>query len=253
MATLVHDDVLDEADTRRLGQTVNSLHGNEAAVMLGDLLLAAAYEQCSLLPDKEPSLLIARASVVMCGGELLQLHHRADWSLDEPTYFEIINRKTGELIAASATMGALLVGAAPEHRDALAAFARDVGAAFQIQDDLLDLRGDERVVGKSLGRDLQKGKLTLPIIHHLAAASPIIRGRSLRLLDDAHGCKSAQQLTGITRELLHAIYQTESVRHAASEASALVHRAVQRLDQIPESPAREALRRLAEAVIDRDY
>lgn len=253
MATLVHDDILDEAETRRRGHTVNALHGNEAAVMLGDLLLASAYELCSSLPGQEASLLIARASVVMCGGELLQLHHRGDWSLDEPTYFEIVSRKTGELIAASASLGAWVAGASPAHRAALTAFARDVGIAFQIQDDLLDLEGDEHVVGKTLGRDLQKGKLTLPVIHHLATADANLRGRTLLVLESARRLDAEHEQTNSGQALLGGLRRTDSLAYAQSAARELIQRAKQHLHPLPSTPARAILERLADAVTARTY
>lgn len=174
MATLVHDDVLDEADTRRRGPTVNSLHGNEPAVILGDYLIAAAYHLCSQLDSQAAALAIGRACMDVCAGELLQLHHRENFELDEPTYFEIVARKTGELVSVACELGARLApgGCAPGAPDALASFGRNLGIAFQIQDDLLDLTGEERVVGKSVGKDSEKGKLTLPLIHHLRNACP---------------------------------------------------------------------------------
>lgn len=253
MATLVHDDVLDDAATRRRGRTVNALHGNEAAVMLGDLLLASAYELCSTLPTPEAALLVARASVVMCGGELLQLHHRGDWSLDEATYFEIVSRKTGDLIAASASIGALVVGASSAHRAVLADFARDVGIAFQVQDDLLDLEGDAAVVGKTLGRDLAKGKLTLPLIHHLAEASADLRGRSLMLLDAARSSEDRGEAVEGGADLLAALERTDSLVFARETAERLVRQAIVRLEALPDSPPRSTLAALAGAVVDRAY
>jgi octaprenyl-diphosphate synthase len=246
MATLVHDDVLDEADTRRRGDTVNRLYGNEAAVILGDLLIASAYELCSSLPTQRAARAIGRASMVMCSGELLQLHHRADYSLDEPTYFEIIERKTAELIATSAELGAAQSGA-DEHTCArLADFGRKVGVAFQIQDDLLDLTGREAIVGKPIGKDLEKGKLTLPLIHHLAGADPRQRGRTLRALEDASA-------GGLPDDLLAALQATGSVAYAAEVARRYVHEATALIQPIPSNPAKAMLETLAEAVVTRRY
>lgn len=247
MATLVHDDVLDEAETRRRGRTVNRLHGNEAAVILGDYLIAAAYHLCSQLDDQSIALEIARVSMTLCAGELLQLHHRRDYSLDEPTYFEILERKTAALIAASAELGARRSGPHPDVPRRLAAYGRSLGIAFQIQDDLLDLTGEESVIGKPTGRDVQKGKLTLPLIHHLAAADPQARGRTLRLLErlDEHAEPSARAA------LLAALQSTGSVAHARETAERLVREAQQALGGIHDSPARRMLGLMAQAVIDR--
>ncbi|CAG0982241.1 octaprenyl-diphosphate synthase [Phycisphaerales bacterium] len=253
MATLVHDDVLDEADTRRRGATVNALHGNEAAVMLGDYLIASAYHLCSTLPDNRASLAVGRASVLMCSGELLQLHHREDWSLDEPTYFEVVDRKTGELIAASAALGAVCSGASESVCRAVEGYARDVGVAFQVQDDLLDLLGEERVVGKTVGRDLQKGKLTLPLIHHLAAADPETRGWTLRTLESARRREHEHEPVGVGAMVLRAVQRTGSIEYSRKAAANLVDRAKQRLAVLPATPARTMLERLADAVVTRAY
>ncbi|MCC6677509.1 MAG: polyprenyl synthetase family protein [Phycisphaerales bacterium] len=250
MATLVHDDVLDEAETRRRGRTVNRLHGNEAAVILGDYLIASAYHLCSQLADQSIALEIARVSMTLCAGELLQLHHRRDYSLDEPTYFEILDRKTAALIAAAAELGARR--SAPEASPAprlLADYGRRLGVAFQIQDDLLDLTGQDAVVGKPTGRDVQKGKLTLPLIHHLAAADATLRGHTLRLLErlDEHADPEARS------RLLDALESTESIDHARKTAERLVREAQQALGGIHDSQARRLLDLMARAVIARSF
>ncbi|GIW74173.1 MAG: hypothetical protein KatS3mg103_0695 [Phycisphaerales bacterium] len=150
-------------------------------MILGDYLIAGAYHLCSTLERQDAALRIARASMVVCSGELLQLDRRGDWSLDEATYFEIIDRKTAELIAAACELGAAASGADGPAVAALERFGRLVGMAFQVRDDLLDLTGRQEVVGKSVGRDARKGKPTLPIIHHLAHCPPQERAHSLAL------------------------------------------------------------------------
>jgi octaprenyl-diphosphate synthase len=251
MATLVHDDVLDGASTRRRGLTVNALHGNEPAVMLGDYLLAAAYHLCSSLADQTVSLAIAHASMVTCSGELLQLHHRGNYALDEHTYFEIIGRKTGELIAVSASLGAKASGSCKVFVRTLELFARDVGLAFQIQDDLLDLTGDKAVVGKTLGLDLAKGKLTLPLIHHLGKADPETRKRTLNLLDEAWTGEAADD--HLIGQVVEALAVTESVEYSRRIAADLVERAISRLEGLPVTPALTMLRHVAGGVVSRLY
>ncbi len=245
MATLVHDDVLDEADTRRRGQTVNRLRGNEAAVILGDYLIASAFSLCASLDDQRFSLAIGRASSTMCAGELLQLHHRGDFSLDEPTYFEIVDRKTAELIACACELGAAASGLDSRAAGVFAEFGRDLGVAFQIQDDLLDLTADERIVGKSVGKDLEKGKATLPVIHCLAASDAASRARLLTLLADPGEAPHARD------ELAAAVRRTGSLDHARNAAESLVARARQRLSGVPESPARTLLGLMADAAVSR--
>lgn len=251
MATLVHDDVLDEADTRRRGATVNRLYGNEAAVILGDYLIASAFHLCSTLPDRAYAIDVGSASSVMCAGELLQLHHRNDLSLDEATYFEILERKTGALVAVSCKLGAFAAGASTDLCARFESFGLKLGVAFQIQDDLLDLGGQESVVGKSVRKDLEKGKLTLPLIHHLGVATPAQRGRTLAALDQfVAGDGRADELGAA---LASALETTGSIAHARSLAETLVAEARAQIDGVPDSPARSVLELMAAAVVSRAF
>src|SRR5947207_6276549 len=161
MATLVHDDVLDEAELRRKGATINHLRGNEAAVLLGDYLISHSYHLCSSLDSQLASLIIARTTNLVCEGELLQIDNRNNYELSEETYLEIINRKTAVLTAACCQLGAIFAGANESTVKRLETYGLSLGTAFQIQDDILDIVGDPGTVGKTLGIDIEKGKLTL--------------------------------------------------------------------------------------------
>lgn len=249
MATLVHDDVLDEADTRRRGATVNRLRGNEAAVILGDYLIASAFHLCSRVDSREPALIVGRASMDMAAGELLQLHNREVYSIDEPTYFEIVRRKTGALIAAACRLGALASGADPGPGGACESFGESMGVAFQIQDDLLDLTGRQGVVGKNVGKDAEKGKLTLPVIHHLAECGVEQRAESLALLS---GLASRSDPAAAVR-LVGALESTGSIEHARGQALRLVNQARACLAVLPDGAPRRFLDHLARAVVDRAF
>lgn len=260
MATLVHDDVLDEADTRRRGATVNSLHGNEAAVILGDYLIAASYHLCAGLGDPHYARRIGRVSMDVCSGELLQLHHRGDFALSESTYYDIVSRKTGALVAVACELGARACGADEATQRSLFAFGRDLGIAFQIQDDLLDLTGDEATVGKSVRKDLEKGKLTLPVIHHLAAASPERRRESLAYLAAASGgvgdagvIAEAAPVPARDADFALALDQTMSVHYAETTAHRLVAQAKGVLRGLPASPVVTMLDSMADAVVQRAF
>lgn len=246
MATLVHDDVLDEADTRRAGETVNRLKGNEAAVMLGDLLIASAYHLCSQLADQSIALRVGATAMTLCSGELLQLGHREDFSLDEPTYFEIIERKTASLIGLAARLGAQSTGADSATADRFDAFGRHLGLAFQIQDDLLDLTGRQSALGKPVGQDLAKGKLTLPMIHHLAAVDARRRGDSLALLE-----RAIRVDADAARGLMQAAEASGSIAHARRTAHRCVADAKAQLTPLAPSPAKDMLLVMADAVINR--
>jgi octaprenyl-diphosphate synthase len=260
MATLVHDDVLDDAEIRRRGQTVNALRGNEAAVILGDYLLASAYHLCSAVESRQAALAVGDTAMTMASGELLQLHHREDLSLDEPTYYEIVDRKTGALIGLSCSLGAAASGADDETVDALKRFGRDMGIAFQIKDDLLDLMGEETVIGKSVRRDLAKGKLTLPLIHALAEASPETRGhllREVKNLGEAMGGEGdgieSPAAGAAVDQLVATMRDLGSIEYAKICAETIVARAKGALAVLPESPVRDFIEFSADAVIDRRF
>ncbi|MEO1585398.1 MAG: polyprenyl synthetase family protein [Planctomycetota bacterium] len=250
MATLVHDDVLDDADTRRGGATINRTRGNETAVILGDYLIAAAFHLCSTLPTQEPSRLIGRVAMELCAGELLQLDNRDNLSLDEATYFEILEGKTASLAGACCKLGGMLAANRPEQTAALDRFGRRIGAAFQVQDDVLDLTGDEAVVGKTLGRDLKKGKLTLPLIKHLSSLPADERGDALASLEAVS--ESGGDDDAVSASVAAALHKTGSVEASQRVARDLIDDAQAALSALPDSPARTTLGMIADAVLTRD-
>ncbi|MHC4413989.1 MAG: polyprenyl synthetase family protein [Planctomycetota bacterium] len=240
MATLVHDDVLDEAQIRRQVATLNRLRGNETAVMLGDYLISNAFHLCSSLNDPAINLSLGEVTNTICEGELLQLHHRDDTDIDEPTYFEIVGRKTASLIGECCRLGAMLSGGTAAVRSSMRRFGTLLGVAFQIQDDLLDITGDEAIVGKSLGRDLDSGKVTLPLIRYLATADQAQRADVLRQFSQRNAEKLRSRLVA-----------SGAVADAQREASRLVEQAKAELSGLPMSPARDLLEALADAAVSR--
>ena len=243
MATLVHDDILDEARTRRQGPTINALRGNESAVMLGDYLISHAYHLCGSLNDQAYARVIARTTNTVCEGELLQLHNRYNWDLEQATYFEIINRKTGALCGAACLLGALVSGADQSIVDAADRFGVKVGAAFQIIDDVLDLVGAESVAGKTLGLDLDKGKLTLPLIHLLRRGEPDEQAQARDLLD-RNAPDRANQVAALLKD-------SGAVDHARGVAVGLIDEAKSELAALPPTDARDLLDAMADAVLTR--
>ena len=243
MATLVHDDVLDEAELRRKGATINHLHGNEAAVLLGDFLISHAYHLCSSLDSQEASRLIGRTTNIVCEGELLQLDNRGNLDLDEETYFQIIERKTASLCATCCELGARFAGADEGQVEALRTYGLSIGTAFQIQDDILDLVGDVRAVGKTLGVDAEKGKLTLPLIHFLRTA-PVEHQALLRSLLSGPDADRAEKIRNL-------IIPSKSLQYARDRARQLIDKARSALLALPDSDARRALDTMAEFVVSR--
>ena len=171
-ATLIHDDVLDEATMRRHLETVNVRWNNETSVLLGDYLFTRVLCLASSLEDVFACQAIGDASRAMCEGELRQVESRGNYGLSEPQYLDIITGKTAALTACCCRLGAHYAGADPAARRPWPATACNLGIAFQIADDLLDVLGDEATVGKSLGTDLLKQKSTLPLIRLLERVEP---------------------------------------------------------------------------------
>lgn len=243
MATLVHDDVLDEAELRRKGATINHLRGNEAAVMLGDYLISHSYHLCSSLDSQLASRLIARTTNQVCEGELLQIDNRNNLDLDEDMYLEIITRKTASLCAMCSMLGAEFAGAAKPVVGRMELFGLSLGIAFQMQDDILDLAGDSGTVGKTLGIDLEKGKMTLPLIHFLRHA-PAERRATLRELLAGNDPDKAERVRTL-------VVPSASMEYARSRAREYAGRAREALAALPDSDARCVLERMAEFVVSR--
>ena len=242
MATLVHDDVLDEAEVRRRGATVNHLWGNEAAVMLGDYLISNAFHLCSTMADPAINLSLGEVTNTLCEGELLQLHHRHDYGLEERTYYEIVRRKTASLIGECCRLGGHLAGANDRIAAAMHRAGVLLGIAFQIQDDLLDLIGEEALVGKTLGRDLEKGKLTLPVIFHLSETSQQERGEALRRIE-----------SGDVEGLRDLLLDSGAVERSRAASQRFVKEAKEELGELPAGSARELMSTLADGIISRRF
>lgn len=164
LATLVHDDVMDEAEIRRGQLTLAANWGNEIAVLFGDCLFAQALKLAASFPTPEVCRAVAMATNTVCSGEILQTQHRRKFQVSRHEYFRVIEMKTAELFTLSCDLAGLLSEATPEYRTALRHFGAAFGTAYQVFDDCVDLFGSEATAGKSLGTDLAKGKLTWPVL-----------------------------------------------------------------------------------------
>ncbi|MBN1590873.1 MAG: polyprenyl synthetase family protein [Pirellulales bacterium] len=242
-ATLIHDDVLDEADLRRHLETVNARWDNEASILLGDYLLARAICLASSVDDPTASREIGRASRIMCEGELRQIVGCGDYDLTEQEYIEIISGKTAELCACSCRVGAHYAGASQELARTCGRYGANLGIAFQIVDDLLDVLGDETTTGKSLGTDLLKQKMTLPLIRLLGLLKPVERETVVALLSDPE----RQPREAIQPWLA----RTDAIDYTRRKAEGYVQLAIEQLDAVPATPTRDVLRNLAQFVLAR--
>ncbi|WP_457574121.1 polyprenyl synthetase family protein [Desulfolithobacter sp.] len=171
VATLIHDDVIDHAATRRGREAVGAKYGMPAAILAGDWLHARSMYLIGRLAGPEGLEVFCSATTAMVDGEFLQLRHVANPAVSSQEYFAVIERKTGRLISSTCEIGAIFGDATPRQREALRTYGARIGAAFQVVDDLLDYLGDQEATGKKTGNDFIEGKLTLPLIHTLGAAS----------------------------------------------------------------------------------
>jgi octaprenyl-diphosphate synthase len=242
-ATLVHDDILDEAVVRRHRETLNARSGNEASVLVGDFLFTHAFYLASSLETTFACQTIGRSTNNVCAGELRQTHSRGNFALSEAEYLAIIEAKTGELCACCCRLGAHYAAATLQCEEALARYGRNLGIAFQIADDMLDLVGDEIAMGKSLGTDLEQQKPTLPLIRLLATCAPAQRPEIVELLSSNN--RADRQQVGLWLDRGDALrYTRDKARWYATQARDDAHR-------LPPGPARDALVALAELVVSR--
>jgi octaprenyl-diphosphate synthase len=240
-ATLLHDDVLDDGQTRRGIATVNHLWGNEPAILLGDFVLSQVFR---LVAEFDPTTArtIADTAIHVCQGELRQVIQKRNWELMEAEYISIISDKSAAFFSSCCRLGASLASASHEQVEALARYGLLGGIAFQMTDDLLDITGDESQTGKTAQSDLAARKLTLPLIHLLRSVDASTRNDVCAMLG------GSVALDGRLEELLlrHGSldYVRQRARQYAQEAS-------DALDRIPSGPARDALRQTADFLVSR--
>lgn len=243
-ATLVHDDILDGALVRRQRPTLHRMEGIEVSVLLGDFLLASAYAEAASLDDPFASHDLALVTRQVCQGEVLQVHERGNLDLPVATYLEIIEKKTAVLYAASCRVGAHYAGGTKAQVDTLDRFGLDIGMAFQIIDDVLDLVGNEAEVGKSLGTDLARQKMTLPLLHFFEEGPRGDVDRVREALRNGRGAESAPWIRD-------AVLAAGAVDFARRRADGYLESAVRHLEGLPDTPARGTLRRVADYVLSR--
>ena len=239
LATLIHDDIIDDAERRRSQPTVNARWGNTLSVLLGDSLFAHALDLSTRFADADVSRAIARATRDVCSGEIIQTQRRFDLHLAIEEYFRIIELKTATLFAVAAELGARLNTAPISQVEALANFGRHLGAAYQIYDDCIDLAGCESTTGKTLGTDLRKGKMTLPMLQLLRQASAIDKERYCQLILEGDYASVS---------LLLKTSATAAMGETVASGMTRLQLARAQLDDLPESPATESLQLFADTV-----
>jgi len=244
-ATLVHDDVLDEASIRRHLDTCNARWDNEASVLLGDYLFTHSFALASTLDSTFACQVIGRSTNTVCEGELRQLRNRENFSLTEEEYLGIIEAKTAELCACSCLLGAHYADAEPDVAEQLCQYGRNLGIAFQIVDDLLDVAGSENKMGKSLGTDLEKQKPTLPVIHILQQASEEQRAQIIKIL-----CSDSANRREQLSPWFERFGAIEYTRQMASDYAGKARGCIEIDD---DNPAQKVLWNLTEFVVGRSH
>lgn len=246
-ATLIHDDIIDEAETRRGKPSTNARWGNHTCVLAGDWL----YMQGLNIALTEHSLKILEILVgltqVMVEGELLQLNQLRKLDLTEDDYLDLVYRKTACLFSACLRLGAVLGEQRERVEMQLASYGTNLGLAFQVIDDLLDFTSSQEALGKPIGSDLREGKITLPLIYLLPRCAPAEARKISRVLDEG-GFYSVQ-----FDEVLEMIERYNVLDAARAKAQQFAERAWESLAGLPGSPYLEALGSLAEIIVDRQY
>jgi octaprenyl-diphosphate synthase len=244
-ATLVHDDIIDKADTRRKRPTVNALYGNETAVLMGDWLYMSAFET-SLAERSLPVLdILTSVTRKMTEGEILQLALLGEADVSEAQYFDVLKRKTAYLFSASCEIGAILGGASEKQQAALRDYGLYLGTAFQLIDDLLDFTSSEQALGKAAGADLLGGKVTLPLIY-LRDTDPNAREMVQTVLREGKYSSVKPQ------DLLEAMVSSGALEQAQARANEYAEEACAALEILPESEYSDSLKSLPTYILHRD-
>ncbi len=234
-ASLVHDDINDQSELRRGQATVNARWGNSLALLVGDFVfvrLLSLLAECGARAIR----ILGDCCTSIVEGETLQMLHRGDWHMDEALYLQIVRKKTASLFSACGQLGAVVAGATEEQIAALSSYGENLGIAFQIQDDTLDLVGEQENLGKPVYLDLEGGTASLAVLHALA-----------------HTKDAAEILrTGDQARVVRMLHQHGALDYAAQKARAFAEQAISALSVLPELEARSELRRLADYVVVRD-
>lgn len=244
MATLVHDDVVDDADKRRGQETVRAKWDNRIAMYTGDYIFARALTIATKLADPRIHQILSRAIVEMCKGEIAQVRDLHNWNQGLKHYLRRIKRKTALLIAISCQLGAVASGAKEEQVRSMYQYGYNVGMAFQIADDLLDFTGTEKQLGKPVGSDLRQGNITLPALYSLWYGEE--RNRLRRWIEQ-------DKLKDHLEEAITLIRTGEGIAYARALAERYLERAKQALAGLPDNSTKRSLLGIADFVIQRNF
>ena len=243
-ASLLHDDVVDMAELRRGNPTANSIWGNQIVVLVGDFLYSNALKTAVMQKNQRIMEILSSATTRMTEGELLQLTRIGDPDITEKEYVEIITAKTGALISAACRLGAILGELPEEQEHALANFGMKTGIVFQMADDILDYMADENALGKKLCKDLEEGKITLPLLYLLTTAREDEQNEIKQIIRNFSE-------EGLSRIML-LLKEHRSIELSLKKAQSLINEATAELAVFPESRAKDALLAIAAYSLHRE-
>lgn len=245
-ATLLHDDVVDSATLRRGLASANTLWGNEASVLIGDFLFSKSFSLMVAAGSLDVLRVMSRATTVIAEGEVMQLLYTGEVGLTEEQYIEVVRAKTAVLLSAACQCGAILGEATPDQEQAMADFGMELGIAFQLMDDILDYTASEEAFGKSIGHDLEEGKMTLPLIHTLRGCTETEREAVTAIVEK-------DELSDDDFRMVSGLVQTYGgIDYTVSRARQCVENCIQYLSSFPAGACKEALIDLAEYVVTRN-
>lgn len=244
-ASLLHDDVIDEAVLRRGRTSANNVWGNAASVLVGDFLYSKAFNLLAEIGDIRIVQLMSKMTNIMSEGEVFQLMKCGDTSLTEAEYLSIVEKKTAVLISAACGSGAVLGGASPKQVEALEQYGYKIGMAFQITDDTLDYMAKEEDFGKTVGKDLEEGKMTLPLIHTLARCDEADRVRIKAAIEKKTLTPAA------VRDIFALIQQSGGIDYSLQRAAQFIREAKDGLKSFADGTEKEHLHAVTGFIISR--
>jgi octaprenyl-diphosphate synthase len=248
-ATLIHDDVIDVSDLRRGAPSVNAIWGNKVSILIGDLFYSRVLYRLAQIGDDEITHIVSMAIKRICEGELIQLQNGIDYeAIEEHTYFDLIDKKTASLLAVACELGALssVSGNGGASRDVMRMIGTNLGIAFQIKDDVMDIVGSPESLGKPSSHDLLEHTLTLPLLHGLKHSKNGNRDEVLAILN-----------RGVTQDDIETVHQfvreSGGVEYAERKAREYHDTALTLLAEFEDSVYKRSLVRLTDFIIDRSY